>query len=664
VITFGPDVTKGYARSSQLEWLLANGLGGYSSSTVAGSNTRRYHGLLVAALSPPGKRTLLLQKLEETLAVSGKPYHLSVNEYPNTLYPTGHNYLEKFNLDPFPIFRYRAGSATLEKEVCLVHGENTVILQYRLTEGNAPVKFSADLLVNYRDFHSLTKETTALSFKTEKTGSALRIIATQGATPFYVFSDRAEFEETGYWYRNFIYAEERERGQDYQEDAFSPGRLVAVLRPGESINIAVSASRTSLHGFSELISKQKSRIRALARGVDDDFLHDLLRATDVFLVRKNGEVNCIAGYHWFGGWGRDTMISFTGIALVPKRFHEAKLILQTFARNMRYGLIPNYFAETDGSPQYNALDATLWFFHAVRKYFQYTRDVSTIRELYPSLRDSAQLLSHGTIFDAKVDDDLLLNIGEAGMQTTWMDAKIGDFVVTPRNGKAVEINALWYWALDSLSAIAMLLGKEDEQARYAKMAEDVKTAFSRTFWNSEAGCLFDRIVSGRPDTSFRANQIMAVALPKSILPVEMEKSVVRAVQLELLVPIGLRTLSPRDLRYHGHYEGDQNGRDLAYHQGPAWPWLLGQFVTAYIKISNNARTARRTAMTFLEPLRRHLHEAGLGFISELFDGEPPYRPRGCIAQAWSVAEILRAYWEDILGKCPQDTLLSYSESDS
>ena len=657
MITFGPNVTRGYSRSSQLEWLLANGLGGYSSSTVAGSNTRRYHGLLVAALSPPGKRTMLLQKLEETLAVSGKVYRLSVNEYPNTLYPTGHDYLERFSLDPFPIFRYKAGSVTLEKEVCLVQGENTVILQYRVTEGDEPVKFSADLLVNYRDFHSLTKESAVLSFKTEKTDSAVRIVATQGATPFYVFSDKGEFEETGYWYRNFIYAKDRERGQDYQEDAFSPGRLVAVLRRGESINIAVSASRSCLQGFSDLIMKQKDRIRALGKGVDDEFLHDLLSASDVFLVQKNDEANCIAGYHWFGGWGRDTMISFTGIALVPKRFREAKWILQTFAKNMRYGLIPNYFAETDGSPQYNALDATLWFFHAVRKYFQYTGDVSTVKALYPSLKDSVQHLSRGTIFDVKVDDDTLLNLGEAGMQTTWMDAKIGDFVVTPRNGKAVEINALWYWALDSLSGIARLIGERDEQARYTKMAEDVKTEFSRTFWNSEAGCLFDRIVDGKPDPSVRPNQIMAVALPKSVLPAEMEKSVVRAVQSELLVPVGLRTLSPRDPRYQGLYEGDQRSRDLAYHQGPAWPWLLGQFVTAYVKISNNTKTARRAAMTFLEPLRKHLQEAGLGLISELFDGEPPYHPRGCIAQAWSVGEILRAYWEDILGNCPQDSLL-------
>jgi predicted glycogen debranching enzyme len=607
---------------------------------------------------------MLFQKLEETLVVAGEAYHLSVNEYPDTLYPTGHEYLEEFSIDPFPIFRYRAGSVTLEKEVCLVHDENTVVVQYRLTGAREPVKFSADLLLNYRDFHSLTKEIPSLSFTTEKTGNVVKVTEAEAATPFYLFSDRAEFEETGYWYRNFIYTEERERGQDYQEDVFSPGRLVTDLRPGESINLAVSTSRTYLEKPPALLSREKNRVHGLAKGVDDEFLYGLLHASDVFLVRADHAASCIAGYHWFGGWGRDTMISLTGIALVPKRLREAKLILETFAKNVRYGLIPNYFSETDCSPQYNALDATLWFFHAVRKYFQYTKDVSTIKALYPVLTSSAQVLSRGTIFDVRVDEDTLLNIGERGMQVTWMDAKIGDFVVTPRNGKPVEINALWYWALDSLSAIANLLGKRDEQRRYEDMAESVKTSFSKAFWNSESGCLFDRIVNGAPDPSVRPNQIIAVALPKSILSPEKEKAVVRVVQSELLTPFGLRTLSPKDPRYRGRYEGDQNSRDLAYHQGPAWPWLLGQFVTAYVKISDNANAAREAGKSFLEPLRKHLRGEGLGFIPELFDGDPPYLPRGCIAQAWSVAEILRAYWEDILGKEPQDMLLPSKELDS
>ncbi|HYB85107.1 MAG TPA: amylo-alpha-1,6-glucosidase, partial [archaeon] len=487
--------------------------------------------------------------------------------------------------------------------------------------------------------------------------NATSIIARRDATPLYFFSDKAEFEERGYWYRNFIYPEERDRGYDCREDAFNPGRFVMNLRPGESVNLAASATRTSLVDFAGLISKQKDRLRTLTAGVEDAFLHDLLLASDAFLVRGDAAVNCIAGYHWFGDWGRDTMISFTGVSLVPKRFSEAKLILETLAKNVQHGLIPNYFAETDGHPHYNAVDATLWFFHAVRKYFQYTKDLSIVKELYPILANSAQTLSQGTIFDVKVDEDMLLNIGPMGMQLTWMDAKIGDFVVTPRNGKAVEVNALWYWALNTLSRIANLLGKREEETDFENMAENVKTSFSRVFWNSDANCLFDRIVNGTPDASVRPNQIIAVALPESILSLDREKAIVRVVESELKTPFGLRTLSPLDSRYQGRYEGDQRSRDLAYHQGPAWPWLLGQFVSAYVKTSDNANTSREAAMGFLAPLREHLQGTGLGFIPELFDGDPPYRPRGCIAQAWSVAEVLRAYSEDILQNVPHDPLL-------
>jgi predicted glycogen debranching enzyme len=645
-----------------LEWLLANGLGGYSSSTVAGSNTRRYHGFLVAALSPPNRRTVLLQKVEETLTIRGEDYCLSVNEYPNTLYPRGYEYLEEFRLDPFPICKYRMGGVTLEKEICLLHGEDTVILQYRLKESPEPVKFTVDLLINYRDFHTLTKESNAIRFTTQKTKSAVRVMAEQGSAPLYLSYDKGEFKETGWWYRNFVYAQERERGYDYMEDAFSPGRFVTDLRAGESINLVASTTRTSLANPTAVLCKQRDRARVWTRRVDDEFLGDLLDASNAFLVRNNNAVNCIAGYHWFGNWGRDTMISFTGVTLVSKRFDDAKLILETFAKHMRYGLIPNRFAETDSSPQYNALDATLWFFHAVRKYFQYTKDVSTIKGLYPTLTASAKALLQGTVFDVKVDDDMLLNVGQTDTPLTWMDAKIDDFVVTPRNGKAVEINALWYWALDTLSGIANLLGKRGEQTQYANMAEAVKSVFSKTFWNAEANSLFDRIENGTPDSSVRPNQIIAVALPESLLSAEREKAIVRRVESELLTPYGLRTLSPHDPRYHGRYDGDQKRRDLAYHQGPAWPWLLGQFVTAYVRTSDTMNSARETAKKFLRPFQIHLREAGLGSISELFDGDPPYYPRGCIAQAWSVAEILRAYYEDILNKKPRDPILTYRET--
>jgi predicted glycogen debranching enzyme len=597
---------------------------------------------------------MLLQKLEETIRIGGASHRLSVNAYPGTIYPTGYEYLEEFRLDPFPVFRYRAGSVLLEKEVCLLRDENTVIIQYRVIESPELIGFTADILLNYRDFHSLTHERSSLNFAKERKEGVVKFTAAGSSTPFYICSDKADFESTGYWYRDFVYAEEQERGYEYKEDIFSPGQFVSKLKSGDSINIAASTLEISRVNFETLVAKERERVQALVSDVNDEFLRNLLLASDAFLVRRNEGASCIAGYHWFCDWGRDAMISLPGLALIPGRYNEAKLTLETFAKNLRYGLIPNYFSEADGTPQYNSLDATLWFFHAARKYFQYTKDFATVRALYAVLKESVEYLSRGTIFEVKADVDMLLNIGQTNEQLTWMDAKIGDFVVTPRSGKPVEINALWYSALETMSSFAQLLGKKKESDVFANMAERVRTSFDQTFWNPEANCLFDRTVNGKLDASIRPNQIIAVALPKSILSHDKEKAVVEAVQNELLTPFGLRTLSPKDPNYKGLYEGDQKSRDLAYHQGPAWPWLLGRFIKAYIRVADDTNSTRETARSFLEPMRGHLSEAGVGFISELFDGDPPYRARGCIAQAWSVAEVLRAYYEDILGREPRD----------
>jgi predicted glycogen debranching enzyme len=354
------------------------------------------------------------------------------------------------------------------------------------------------------------------------------------------------------------------------------------------------------------------------------------------------------------------MVSFPGLVLVTGRFNEAKKILETYAQHMSSGLIPNCFSEYDGAPQYNSLDATLWFFHAIRKYFQYTKDDSTVKALYHPMKTSIESLLQGTVFDVGADEDMLLNIGRKDVQLTWMDAKVGELVVTPRYGKPVEVNALWYSALDTISSFARLFGKRNDFDKYADAAEEVRTNFSRLYWNPEGNCLYDGHADGVTDPSIRPNQIIAVALPKSLLQKDKEKAVVRTVEAELLTPYGLRTLSPRDPRYKGLYKGDLESRDLAYHQGPAWPWLLGAFVKAFIRVSDDADTSRREAAKFLDPMRNHLNEAGLGYLSELFDGDPPWHPRGCIAQAWSVAEVLRAYYEDILGKEPEDTLATYT----
>jgi len=660
MIRLTQEVTSDYHRSSRIEWLLTNGIGGYSSSTIVGSNTRRYHGLLIAALKPPGCRTVLLQKLEETVHIGGKAYDLSVNEYPDTLYPTGHLYLEEFRLDPLPTFRYRIGPAVVEKEVCMTQGENTVIVQYRLYESSEPAEFVVSPLINNRSFHSLTRELSGPSFDTERVGELVKITASTNPTIVYLAPYEMAVTSTGYWYRNFLYAEELARGYDYHEDLYNPLRLTVKLEKGDSVNVACSTPGPPPTDPDSAISKERERAsELLGEDGDDQFLCALRKACDAFIVRRGDGASCIAGYHWFGDWGRDSMICLPGLTLVTGRFIEARKMLETYARYLSNGLIPNCFSDYDGKPQYNSLDATLWWFHAVRKYFQYTNDGQTVRALYGAMKSSVESLLHGTVFEIGADRDMLLNIGRRDVQLTWMDAKIGDLVVTPRNGKPVEINALWYNALDTIRGFARLLGNADDSERYGAAAERVQSTFSRLFWNPDQNCLYDRYADETPDPSIRPNQIIAVALPKPLLSREKERAVVQMVKDELLTPYGLRTLSPNDPAYDGIYEGDARRRDLIYHQGPAWPWLLGPFVKAYVKVGG--QNARGEAAKFLDPLRERLNEAGLGYLSELFDGDPPWRPRGCIAQAWSVAEVLRAYYEDVLGREPEDTLATYSE---
>jgi len=656
MIRFESSIATDLAKSSRLEWLLSNGLGGYASSTITGLNTRRYHGLLVAALNPPGARTLLFQKVEETVKVGGDEFQLSTNAFPGILYPTGLRYLEEFRLDPLPVFRFKAGGVVLEKEVCLVRGENTVIVHYRLLEAPTSIHLGMDLLANYRNHHALTRENASPKFKTELTERLVKITAGEDAVPFYTYASKGAFTPTGYWYRDFVYERERERGYDFQEDVFSPCRFSVELEKEGSVNLAVSIHSPRPEMLETIFSDERRKRTAIGES-EDEFLSSLVTASDAFIVRRGDEASCIAGYHWFTDWGRDTMIALPGLTLVTGRFEQAESLLKTFARNMKYGLVPNQFSESDGSAQYNSLDATLWLFHACRKYYQYTKDAATIKTLYPTLKRSVESLLRGTIFNIRADPtDLLLNTERSDVQLTWMDAKVGDFCVTPREGKPVEINALWYCALDTMSRFAGLIGERKDRENFDELATRVRESFGEAFWNPAGKCLYDRIVSGKGDASIRPNQVIAVALPTEVLGRREEEAVVRTVERELLTPYGLRTLSPSDPNYKGRYEGDQQSRDLAYHQGSVWPWLLGPFIKAYVRVSEYQAQARSEALKLLQPIRRHLAEAGLGYVSELFDGDAPQQPRGCIAQAWSVGEILRAYYEDVLGKEPKDTL--------
>jgi predicted glycogen debranching enzyme len=386
----------------------------------------------------------------------------------------------------------------------------------------------------------------------------------------------------------------------------------------------------------------------VAPSIEDSFVRSLAAAADHYLVSRGDEKTVIAGYHWFGDWGRDTMIALAGLTLTTGKYDLSRSILRTFAKLVNQGMLPNRFPEADEPPEYNTVDAALWFFEAGRAYLAYTNDLEFVRdELYPWFADIISWHARGTRYGIKVDSSGLLASGELGVQLTWMDAKVDDWVVTPRCGKPVEVQALWYNALCIMEDLASSFGDEAARKRYCHMATLAQWSFNRLFWNDKLGCLYDVVNGGPPDPSIRPNQIFAVSLPHSMLPRDRARRVVEKVEEHLLTPFGLRSLAPSDRQYRGSYIGGPTERDGAYHQGTVWPWLLGPFITAYVKVNGRSEQARRQAQAWLSSLESHLAEAGLGHVSEIFEGDPPHRPCGCVAQAWSVAEILRVYFEDL-----------------
>jgi predicted glycogen debranching enzyme len=643
------------------EWLETNGIGGFACSTIAGVNTRRYHALLTAATRPPVGRVVLLSKLEETLVLGERRFDLSVNQFAGAIHPRGYEHLGSFQLDPFPRFRYRCGDLQLEKTVFLVHGENTVVIQYELLGDLRGRACALELrpLIAFRDYHSLTHANDAIR-RDVAIRTGLAAITPYPDLPSLYFAHNAESIDTsGFWFHNFDYEQEKQRGLDALEDLYGPFLLRFDLAEDSRATIIAS---TSEHAVAEAIQLKEQGIQRRAhilRGApaEDAFAKLLTTAADQFIVARDSQTSVIAGYPWFGDWGRDTMISLPGLTLVTGRFEEARNILREFARNIDHGMLPNRFPDSGEKPEYNTVDATLWMFHAVHEFLRYTGDYDFVRsELYQPLAGIIAWHERGTRYGIHLDSDGLLHASEHGVQLTWMDAKVGDWVVTPREGKAVEIQALWYNALCVMARLSLVFNKYAESSHYTSLAERTRARFAQAFWNESAGCLHDVVSGDGPDSSIRPNQIFAVSLPYPLLENEQALRVVEVVEWELLTPFGLRTLSPRDPRYRGRYDGDPRSRDGAYHQGTVWPWLLGPFLTAYVKVHGRTAEARRRADQFLDPLRAHLWEAGLGQISEVFDGDAPHRPGGCFAQAWSVAEVLRTYVEDAKDQQPPFTL--------
>ncbi len=651
MIRFHHDICSDLDRARGKEWLETNGLGGFASSTIIGMNARRYHGLLVAAIRPPVDRMVLLSKLEERLFVGDRQYALSTNQYPAAIHPKGYLWQTEFRLDPMPTFTYAVEDLAIEKSVFMVHGKNSTAVSYRLLTGpREDVLLELRPLIAFRDYHALAHANSDLNRQIQRGDGWISVTPYPTLPTLYLNHTGGELLPDADWYLRFEYEEERQRGLDWEEDLFSPCALRFQLSSG-AVNLIASTEVQGPTSLENLRAQELRRRARLLQGWEgsDPLEQSLLRAADQFIVTRGEDLETvIAGYHWFTDWGRDTMISLPGLTLVPRRYEEAKKILLTFAHYCNRGLLPNRFPDAGEQPEYNTVDATLWFIHAIHGLAKHTGDYAFVRKhLYSTLLDVIDWHLRGTQYNIRVTDDGLLNCGQSGVQLTWMDAKVGGEVVTPRIGKPVEIQALWYNALRVVEHLARKFGDQENERKCASLAARAKRSFNDLFWNSTAGCLFDFIDGDQRDPSIRPNQILAVSLPFSMLSREKMRSVVQLVTSDLLTPFGLRSLSPADPEYRGHYDGDQTNRDRAYHEGTVWAWLMGPYITARVRAAGGTRRARRAAAVLLTGFREHLSDAGLASVSEIFDGDPPHAPKGCIAQAWSVAEVLRAAVEDL-----------------
>ncbi len=664
-LPLAPSRLRDRAALMEAEYLAANGLGGYAMGTVAGPRTRSYHGLLIAALRPPTGRTLLVAAVDATVELAGETVQLATHRFlDGTIAPGGDRRLSEFRLaDGLPHWTYDLGAGRLLTcRLALPHGENTAILMYSYDapEDAPPLTLHLAPLVTHRDHHGRTHAGDGhWNWRAEPDGNdTVRVTAFDGATPFHLAAwgmsgESASWTPSGVWYYNFSLPAEVARGFDDGEDLWQPGTFTVTLTPGSPvffaaavepahatwghISLAVADTRERRHGIA-----LDARTPATEAEGNATALAHLRLAADSFLVRREGGdaagSTVVAGYPWFTDWGRDTMIALPGLLLATGRHAEAADTLRTFARYAQDGLIPNTFPEGDAPAQYNTADATLWFFRALERYLTTTGDRALLRDLWPTLAEIVAAHERGTLFGIGVDPaDGLLRAGEPGVQLTWMDAKVDDWVVTPRTGKPVEVNGLWLHALHLMAAWSPLC--DTNPTPYLRAATKVGTSFTRRFWNAERGYLYDVLDTpdGTDDATLRPNQCVALALSSCPVPEPCARRALAAVTTHLLTPYGLRTLAPDDPRYIGRYGGDRYARDGAYHQGTVWPWLLGPYADALLRLGGTRADVR----TRVRPLLDHLRVAGLGSISEVFDGDPPHTPGGCPFQAWSVAELLR-----------------------
>lgn len=628
------------------EWLESNGMGGFASGTASGVHTRRYHGLLVAAARPPVGRMLLLSKFEETLETDSGRFELGANQYPGVAHPKGYEWLVEFSCDPTPRFVFDAGGVRIEKRVLMIHGENTVVVEYTARGHGAGAALELRPLIAFRDYHSTTHSNGAINRTVQIEPDRVRLAPYGDLPALYLSHNGAAVSVSGDWYFDFEYAIEKARGLDFREDLFQP----CVLRFDLSANsraVVVASLEPRLATLATPMIKQETARRAslcqgtAAAAAADPVECALAKAADQFIVTRGSHKSVLAGFPWFTDWGRDAMISLPGLTLATGRFDDARSVLLAFAQAMTRGVLPNRFPDAGETAEYNTVDATLWFFEALRAYVAATGDFGVVRDhLFELLEESIEWHVRGTWHGIQMDDDGLLQAGEAGVQLTWMDAKVGDWVVTPRHGKPVEIQALWYNALCVMRGFAAQHGLDARQAHYDRMAKQARESFNGAFWNEATGCLLDCVEpQGVRDGAIRPNQLVAMSLEHPVLDQARWAGVIRVAREHLLTPYGLRTLSPMDRDYRGRFEGGPRERDGAYHQGTVWPWLMGPFASAYFKAEGFSACAREQVREWIAPLERMALERGQ--LPEVFDGDAPHRAGGCFAQAWSVAELLR-----------------------
>jgi glycogen debranching enzyme len=705
------------------EWLATNGVGGYASSTIPCLNTRKYHGLLVAAMAPPVRRMVLLSRTEESVHCDGWPHALSSSEYPGTFHPEGYRALRAFSAEPFPRWAFQADNWTLQKELCLLRGRNTVCLTYTLLAGKRPATLEVRPLLALRPIHELSYQWNGKLAAEARGPNGHRVPATT-RTPEVFFAHTGAFEAEPNWYLNTIYRREQERGYAGLEDVWCPGVVRFPLQAGQSVHFVCSSDPIDLEACVELAEQQGATAsrratvvgpatsgtstspsmaptpvpseaadrpglptvpatsaplpaaaaiaaavpRAVSQGVaQDQVLADLARAAEQFLAQvpaaagadnSGGEsaagTAVIGQFPWAPPSGRSGLAGFAGLFLATGRFAEGRALLISMASHLDQGLMPSEFAETGAAaPVYQGADVALWFVNAAYAYLRYTGDEATVsRHLLDPVLSILANYRRGTRLGISADADGLLRTGEPGTPTTWMDAKIGDWVITPRQGRPVELNALWHNAVCTGAELATRFGRLSAADELGSLAYSVKLAFNRRFWNDPAGCCYDVVADRGNDSSVRPNQLLAMSLLFPVLSLDRHSAALERVMRDLVTPFGVRTLAPQEPAYCGRYGGNVIARDRAVHCGPAFPWLLGPLVTAYLRVHGRGEGARREAAALLQPCIGHLRGDGVGQLPELFDGDSPQYPGGAVASALSVAEVLRAYAEDVLDRAP------------